>query len=154
MEISTIIPNKLYQSGLLPLRGLEYKRKLLSQYGITIVVNLSHTPDQHLEHWGGAYYHYVIEDDQIPPEQYLFLERLADLLADAIQDGACVLCHCAAGLNRSGLLNALIVMRLLGIPGGQAIELIRERRGQWALCNPYFVQYLEEVAPLLPTKGV
>ena len=52
-----------------------------------------------------------------------------------------VLVRCQAGLNRSGLVTALILM-LEGYDAASAVELIRERRSSWALCNQHFVTWL------------
>ena len=53
-----------------------------------------------------------------------------------------VLVRCQAGLNRSGLVTALVLIRAGHLPQ-DAIALIRERRSPFALCNPTFVHYLE-----------
>src|SRR3954468_16143267 len=52
-----------------------------------------------------------------------------------------VLIRCQAGLNRSGLVTALVVM-LEGPDAECAIALIGERRSSWALCNDHFVAWL------------
>lgn len=57
-------------------------------------------------------------------------------------DGKRVLIRCQAGWNRSGLVMALVLM-LDGIPAKEAIELIRNKRSENALCNPDFVEFLE-----------
>jgi len=60
-------------------------------------------------------------------------------------EGARVLVRCQAGLNRSGLITALVLM-LAGHTAHDAIALIRERRSPWALCNDAFVRWLTEEA--------
>lgn len=55
--------------------------------------------------------------------------------------GSRVLIRCQAGLNRSGLLTALVLM-LDGWDAGDAIRLIRERRAEIALFNTDFVDWL------------
>ena len=55
--------------------------------------------------------------------------------------GKKVLIRCQAGLNRSGLVMALVLMRD-GHSASDAIELIRSRRGDIALCNRTFEQWL------------
>src|SRR3954453_15503791 len=57
------------------------------------------------------------------------------------QSGDRVLIRCQAGLNRSGLVTALVLM-LEGYDAESAIALIRERRSSWALCNDHFVDWL------------
>jgi hypothetical protein len=55
--------------------------------------------------------------------------------------GKRVLVRCQAGLNRSGLVMALVLIRE-GYNPEQAVELIRQNRGDIALCNDTFVRWL------------
>lgn len=55
--------------------------------------------------------------------------------------GADVLIRCQAGMNRSGLVTALVLIRA-GLTPGQAISLIRHQRGQTCLFNQHFVTWL------------
>jgi len=55
--------------------------------------------------------------------------------------GQQVLIRCQAGLNRSGLLTALVLM-LAGWDAAEAIRLIRAKRSQIALFNEDFVDWL------------
>ena len=57
--------------------------------------------------------------------------------------GKQVLVRCQAGLNRSGLVMALVLIRE-GYSADDAIDLIRQRRGSSALCNRRFVAWLRE----------
>ena len=67
--------------------------------------------------------------------------------------GSKVLVRCQAGLNRSGLVTALVLM-LEGHTALEAIELLRTRRSPWVLCNNDFVQWLiEEAGPKLNGGG-
>lgn len=56
-------------------------------------------------------------------------------------DGDTVLVRCQAGMNRSGLVTALVLV-MAGLSPAQAITLIRERRSPGALFNEHFVQWL------------
>ena len=58
--------------------------------------------------------------------------------------GKQVLVRCQAGLNRSGLVMALVLIRE-GYTADDAIDLIRMRRGSAALCNHQFVDWLRQV---------
>jgi hypothetical protein len=60
--------------------------------------------------------------------------------------GERVLIRCQAGVNRSGLVTALVLM-LDGYSAREAIELIRERRAPAVLSNRHFVQWLVTEAP-------
>jgi hypothetical protein len=55
--------------------------------------------------------------------------------------GRKVLIRCQAGLNRSGLVTALVLARD-GMPIDEAMELLRQKRSPAALCNPDFVDWL------------
>lgn len=57
------------------------------------------------------------------------------------QSGDQVLIRCQAGLNRSGLVTALVLL-LEGYDAASAVSLVRERRSSWALCNHHFVEWL------------
>lgn len=59
--------------------------------------------------------------------------------------GKRVLIRCQAGLNRSGLVMALVLIRE-GYSPTEAVDLIRSQRGQAALCNHHFEQWLLESA--------
>ncbi len=57
--------------------------------------------------------------------------------------GQKVLIRCQAGYNRSGLVMALILMRL-GFTADKAIHQIRFRRGRCSLINRVFERYVHE----------
>lgn len=57
------------------------------------------------------------------------------------QTGKKTLIRCQAGLNRSGLVTALVLM-LDGLSPEEAITLLREKRHEYALCNDDFVDFL------------
>lgn len=59
--------------------------------------------------------------------------------------GKRVLIRCQAGLNRSGLVTALVLIRA-GYTPEQAVDLIRDKRGDYALCNELFVSWLVRAA--------
>jgi hypothetical protein len=59
--------------------------------------------------------------------------------------GKRVLIRCQAGLNRSGLITALVLIRD-GMAAADAIELIREKRAGAALCNITFERWLLDEA--------
>lgn len=61
--------------------------------------------------------------------------------------GKRVLIRCQAGLNRSGLVMALVLIRD-GYTPAEAIDLIRAGRGDSAMCNPTFERWLRKSARL------
>lgn len=55
------------------------------------------------------------------------------------------LVHCQAGLNRSGLVTAAAIMLQDGVSAQEAIDIIRTKRSSACLCNPTFVQVLNDL---------
>ncbi|MDH6410403.1 hypothetical protein M2113_001389 [Aurantimicrobium minutum] len=62
------------------------------------------------------------------------------------KSGNRVLIRCQAGLNRSGLVMALVLIRE-GYYAHEAIHLIRSQRGSAALCNSTFEEWLLMLDP-------
>lgn len=56
-------------------------------------------------------------------------------------NGDRVLVRCQAGLNRSGLVIALIMIKS-GLDAANVIDLLRSRRSEYALCNEEYVAWL------------
>ena len=82
--------------------------------------------------------HWLIEDGPAPDHDTLI--ALADLVRSMRAAGKRVLVHCAAGINRSGLLAAASLIRE-GYDVDDAIETVRSAR-TGALNNPEFVEAL------------
>lgn len=71
-------------------------------------------------------------------------ENLLDIVKMAHKDwksGKKVLIRCQAGLNRSGIVMALVLIRD-GYEPADAIKLMRDKRSSWVLCNKNFEDYL------------
>ena len=69
------------------------------------------------------------------------LNNIVEQTYQAWKSGKKVLVRCQAGLNRSGLTMALVLMRS-GMSAAGAIELMREKRTKYAVCNKEFEKYL------------
>lgn len=70
--------------------------------------------------------------------------NLLDIVKMAHKDwksGKKVLIRCQAGLNRSGIVMALVLIRD-GYEPADAIQLMRDKRSRFVLCNRHFEQYL------------
>lgn len=70
-------------------------------------------------------------------------QNAARQVVQHLRAGKTVLVTCMQGWNRSGMVSAHVLRELTGAPGSQIVEHIQRRRPN-ALCNPTFVQYLEE----------
>ncbi len=71
--------------------------------------------------------------------------KVSKLMIFYLSRGARILSSCAQGRNRSGLLTAATLLRC-GIQAEQAIRMIRQARGPFALSNPAFVRMIHAAA--------
>lgn len=75
-------------------------------------------------------------------------DELAEIVAMAHHDwktGKRVYIRCQGGLNRSGLVTALVLIRD-GWEPQAAIDRLRSRRGEMVLCNEEFAAWLTQTA--------
>ncbi len=72
--------------------------------------------------------------------------RLADWLHARMLEGKNVISTCRHGLNRSGLVSALVLRRATTWTPDEIIAYIREKRGNWALNNDLFVRIVKGAA--------
>ena len=72
------------------------------------------------------------------------LRFVANAAYDDWMNGRRVLVRCLAGLNRSGLVIALVMM-MAGFAANEAIEHLRSRRSKYVLFNQDFAQWLLEL---------
>lgn len=94
--------------------------------------------------WPGPATRHVIHhisDDALPLSTVEAMKRLGADVAREVEQGRKVLVRCRAGYNRSGLVTGFALMEM-GHTADDAVRLIREKRGRFALANPYFVDYL------------
>jgi protein-tyrosine phosphatase len=91
--------------------------------------------------WYVHEFRYCIPDASLDEEHAQELEKIADWAYLQWKSGKQVLIRCQAGMNRSGHVMALILMRERMKPKA-AIELIRSKRSEDALSNHSFVEYL------------
>jgi len=61
---------------------------------------------------------------------------------DALSKGRNALVTCWMGINRSGLISGMSLIDMLGCSGKDAIRIVREGRGNFALYNPLFQKIL------------
>ena len=81
----------------------------------------------------------------------------ADVFSNRIRKGKSCLSSCHMGLNRSGIVSALTLMKLAGMSPAEAVARVqRERRpqsGMSALCNPRFVEAIHNMARTVGSKS-
>lgn len=77
------------------------------------------------------------------------MDAIVDAPVRLILLGHKALVQCHVGKSRSGLVDALVAMKILGIGGREAIDLVRRQR-PGALGNAAFVQHLESLPAPTP----
>lgn len=91
--------------------------------------------------WKVQEYRYAFPDALISDIDLSRLRQAVDWGFKQWQQGDRVLVRCQAGLNRSGLVMALILIKS-GMSPEKAIFEIRERRADIALCNMHYERWL------------
>lgn len=144
MKIHTILPGKLYQSSNLFKVPMETKLQELRAAGIRAVLNVWRHPEWELEQQGISYNFFPLSDSQ---------KQVPELpLANAVSwgyrqllEGKPLLVHCHAGRNRSALVNACILHKL-GMPGGEAVEWVKQARPGSFGSNALFEEYVRRLS--------
>ena len=77
------------------------------------------------------------------PQEAHALLQTADVIASWVREGKKVIIFCNMGMNRSGLLVALVLLRL-GYSASRAIKMIR-RRSECTLSNQSFENFVKYV---------
>lgn len=85
-------------------------------------------------------------DAALPDADAARVVRIAGYAHRVWCDGGDVLVRCQAGLNRSGLVTALVLIRA-GLAPAQAIAHLRATRSRHALCNQHFDDWLTDTRP-------
>lgn len=91
--------------------------------------------------WGVREHRYGFADGSLSATDAAVVIDLARTAHAAWRSGSRVLVRCQAGVNRSGLVTALVLM-LEGYSAESAIALLRERRASVVLCNSDFEGWL------------
>lgn len=95
--------------------------------------------------WGVSERRFGFPDAVLEQESLGEIHAISDWAFREWKSGKKVLIRCQAGLNRSGLCTALVLMKD-GLSPTEAIELIRTKRGPDALFNKNFVEYLTNLS--------
>jgi protein-tyrosine phosphatase len=91
--------------------------------------------------WGIEELRYGFADATMSHVDEARLHRIVEWAYDRWQEGKSVLIRCQAGMNRSGLVCALVLMKA-EYSAEDAIKLLREKRSEVVLFNDAFVDYL------------
>lgn len=137
-SVWTILPGQLYQSGTWTKLSLSECRARAAAFGITGIVNVWRDDPRLRDVVKWSEHSWMSDGKEIPEDA---LVRLAEKAVEHIAAGGRVLTMCQMGRNRSALVNAMIVRRLVGCSGRDAVDLLRRARPR-ALANDNFAQYL------------
>jgi protein-tyrosine phosphatase len=140
LDVSRIGPG-VYQ-GSRPPSGESVRR---ARFDVLVLAAKEYQPpDRHFP--GVRVIRALVDDSGAPMRQVEWVEAIRAAAEAALYRarGARVLTTCMAGLNRSGLVNALMLTRLTGMSGRRAIELVQERR-PGALNNLFFKAALRQI---------
>ena len=95
---------------------------------------------------GKSYILFPMDDNEYVPvsmDDAVKLNELAATLAAHLRAGKKLLVTCWEGRNRSGLVNALTLMKAARMPAQKAIATVRQKRpSRDCLTNPMFERYL------------
>lgn len=129
----------LYQGSAPPL-GDALRR---AGFAVLILAAYEHQPRAEF-FFPGVFVHRAPLDDhtaELSSTEWRIALQAAAVAAQAIMKGMPVLVTCQMGLNRSGLISALVTQLLTGCPAEEAIARVRRRR-TGALRNASFVREL------------
>jgi hypothetical protein len=118
---------------------LPAQRRLRDGFPFDLVVTLY--ADANPAPWGVQETRYGFYDADLADHDAHRVIAIARQAHQAWTSGERVLVRCQAGVNRSGLVSALVLM-IQGYSPEEAIELLRSRRGRQVLCNAHFEQWL------------
>lgn len=93
--------------------------------------------------WGVREQRFGFPDSIIEEQNLQEVRKIAEWLHGEWKNGRKVLARCQAGLNRSGLVIALVLLKE-GFTANEAIELIRNKRSPHALFNQDFVSQIRK----------
>ena len=118
-------------------RGERYAHHVPYDVIITLYASAQPAP------WGVEEFRYGFGDAELRGDDLVRVLRASRLAYHRWVDGDRVLVRCQAGMNRSGLVTAMVLIQA-GLSASQAIGLIRARRGPGTLLNGSFVGWLLE----------
>lgn len=145
MKVHTILLGRLYQRGTLTRvnhdSACEALRNLNVQT-VLVMTTAAHSPRLQRVVLDGYQLHDM-------PDGYLHADRRSDLLrlsewAVARAQRGAILTVCYGGQNRSALMSGLILRKLTGCSGAEAIDAVRQGRRN-ALTNHHFCAFLRSL---------
>jgi hypothetical protein len=137
---STPYSEDLWQNPNPPERSRVYHRDLIDQRYAFYV----HSPAADV---GVVDTRYPMPDGRLSADTKDILRRLAVTAAQDFANGLRIASVCQAGINRSSLFAALVLIETGEYTGKEAIDLIRTERSIICLANEHFVEWILEYEP-------
>jgi len=123
---------------------------LLSNLRITHIYNVtsSNSHNDDIDYGSIMKVHDPAEDEEEYAMLPRHLQKFLSFIVNARRENgqAKILVHCTAGLNRSGVLAAAVLMLTEAVPVLEAVRKLRLARGNMVLCNQGFCTQLVELA--------
>ena len=119
-----------------------------NEFDVLVLCAEEHQAQRYAAPKGKLIYRVPLDDDPyrpLPHEVAQFVMQAANAVGSHVLSGKRALVTCHMGLNRSGMITALILMQYYRMPAKDAIKLIRQKRDRDAICNPMFEQFLHNV---------
>lgn len=128
-QVSEIIKDKLYLSGILP---IFYNGPYLKKYGITHVISITEFKKPSIFEMENFTTLHIQLNDNKYSNIYKYFYSTNTFIEDCLSKGGKILIHCIAGISRS---TTIVVAYLLykGIPLPNAITHVKTRR---SIINP------------------
>lgn len=101
--------------------------------------------------WGVEEIRYGFPDAELEPADLARIQAIAAYAGARWQEGARVLVRCQAGVNRSGLVLALILMHI-GWDVGRAVDHLRKARSPRVLSNADFERAARKLSEIDRTQ--
>lgn len=118
--------------------GVEYGIKL--PYHFRNVIQLFSYESYDIEHTPVG--HWVFQLSDSTSQELSEVDEIARIAIEAGKLGH-TLIHCQAGMNRSCLVMSR-VLQMNGFTARESVDMIREKRTKYALCNPEFERWTLE----------
>lgn len=144
-RVHPILDGRLYQSGSWNELSVERQQAFVKEHKITGVVSLWRGEKPHKVvgwHWAVP----IADGKALPISR---IEEVVEEVVRRLRVGERLVVMCHAGRNRSALINALVVRKILGCSGKEAVRYVQHRRPN-SLANPDFHRHVAtKQAPLL-----
>jgi len=135
---------RLWQGAIPPAGHALRRNNSTPPFDVLVLSAVEHQPEAKY-FYGVEVIHCPLDDDGrgLSPEEVQRWRNTTEHVSRALRSGKRVLTTCFMGMNRSGLINAAVIMRS-GFDCEQALAFVRQARGPMALSNRAFQVLLHQ----------